>query len=125
VRESCASQLKIKCPAEAGLHLKLQLFAATYPRESKDTPRLKAFWRVAPSVLFNTRAILPAGVFERAKPFNSRTSDFVHSRRLDLLLAIFPFHKSKTDIQLHREIQAIEQKHWPVKKVESRINTIG
>jgi len=44
-------------------------------------------------------AILPAGVFARAKLFSSRMSNFVHSRRLDLLLAIFPFHKSKKPIQ--------------------------
>src|SRR6516225_4148171 len=57
-------------------------------RESKDNPRLKAFCRVAPSVLFNARAIFPAGVFFRASAFNVRTCSDVHARRFPFLLAI-------------------------------------
>jgi len=53
-------------------------------RDSKDNPRLNAFCRVAPSVLFNVRAILAAGVFLRASVFNVRTCWDVHARR-------FPF----------------------------------
>src|SRR5215471_6316386 len=53
-------------------------------RESKESPRLKAFCRVAPSVLFNDRAIFPAGVFFRASAFNVRKCSDVQARR-------FPF----------------------------------
>jgi len=58
-------------------------------RESKESPRLKAFCRVAPSVLFNERAIFPAGVFFRANAFNVRTCSDVHTRRFPFGLAIF------------------------------------
>src|SRR5215469_13655539 len=58
-------------------------------RESKESPRLKAFCRVAPSVLFNERAIFPAGVFFRANAFNVRTCSDVHARRFPFGLAIF------------------------------------
>jgi hypothetical protein len=61
-------------------------------RESSDTPRLKAFWRVAPSVRFSRRAIFLAGVLLRASDFNSRTSPTVHSRRVRRFLAIMPSH---------------------------------
>jgi hypothetical protein len=57
-------------------------------REFKETPRLNAFWRVAPSVLLSALAILPAGVFPRASVFSSRMSVFVHSRRFEFFLAI-------------------------------------
>jgi hypothetical protein len=49
-------------------------------RESNETPRLKAFCRVAPSVLL--RAIFRAGVFSRASALRLRTSSMVHSRSL-------------------------------------------
>jgi len=42
-------------------------------RESSDKPKLKAFWRVAPSVLFKLRAMTEAGVLFRARVFNVRT----------------------------------------------------
>src|SRR5215467_12432944 len=57
-------------------------------RESKESPRLKAFCRVAPSVLFNDRAIFPAGVFFRASAFKVRTCSDVHARRFPFRLAI-------------------------------------
>jgi|SRR6516225_8589588 hypothetical protein len=57
-------------------------------RESKESPRLKAFCRVAPSVLFNDRAIFPAGVLFRASAFNVRTCSDVHARRFPFRLAI-------------------------------------
>ncbi len=57
-------------------------------RESKESPRLKAFCRVAPSVLFNDRAIFPAGVFFRASAFNVRTCSDVHALRFPFRLAI-------------------------------------
>jgi hypothetical protein len=51
---------------------------------------LNAFWRVAPSVLFNFLAIREAGVFLFAIVFSSRTSPEVHARRFFALLAIEP-----------------------------------
>src|SRR5215469_8662807 len=57
-------------------------------RESKESPRLKAFCRVAPSVLFNDRAIFPAGVLFRASAVNVRTCSDVHARRFSFRLAI-------------------------------------
>lgn len=54
-------------------------------RESSDSPILKAFCRVAPSVRFRVRAMLAARVFLRAIVFSRRTSDNVHERRFDFL----------------------------------------
>ncbi len=51
---------------------------------------LKAFCRVAPSVLLNFLAILAAGVFLRAIVLSSRTSVEVHARRFFDFLAISP-----------------------------------
>jgi len=51
---------------------------------------LKAFWRVAPSVLLSFLAIRDADVFLRAIVFSSRTSLEVHERRFFFLLAIIP-----------------------------------
>ena len=51
---------------------------------------LKAFWRVAPSVLLSFLAICAALVFLRAMVFNSRTSLEVHPRRFFFLVAIKP-----------------------------------
>src|SRR5581483_4511030 len=59
-------------------------------RESRETPKLKAFCRVAPTVRLRARAIFAAGVFFLAIVFKSRTSVLVHSRRLDAFLAIIP-----------------------------------
>jgi hypothetical protein len=61
------------------------LFLQTGYRESSDSPRLKAFCRVAPSVRFKVWAMLAARVFLRAIVFNVRTSDDVHDRRFDFL----------------------------------------
>ena len=61
-----------------------------YVRESNETPRLKAFCRVAPSVLLSVRAIFLADVFCRASDFSSRTSVLVHSRRLEFLCILPP-----------------------------------
>jgi hypothetical protein len=58
---------------------------------------LKAFWRVAPSVLLNFLAICDALVFLRAIVFSSRTSLEVHERRLFFLLAIVsPFQDKQS-----------------------------
>lgn len=51
---------------------------------------LNAFCRVAPSVLRNFLAILPAAVFFFANVRNSRTSVAVQARRFFALLAINP-----------------------------------
>jgi hypothetical protein len=51
---------------------------------------LKAFWRVAPSVLLNFLAICAALVFLRANDFRSRTSPEVQARRFFFLFAINP-----------------------------------
>jgi hypothetical protein len=59
-------------------------------RESRESPMLKAFWRVAPSVLLNFLAICDALVFLRAIVFSSRTSPEVHARRFFFLFAINP-----------------------------------
>ena len=47
---------------------------------SSDKPRLKAFCRVAPSVLLNVRAIFVARVLLPASFFKVRTSLVVHAR---------------------------------------------
>lgn len=54
-------------------------------RESSDSPRLKAFCRVAPSLRFNLWAMLDACVFLRANVFSVLTSDDVHERRFEFL----------------------------------------
>jgi hypothetical protein len=54
-------------------------------RESSDSPILKAFCRVAPSVRFRVRAMLAARVFLRAIVFSVRTSADVHERRFEFL----------------------------------------
>src|SRR5262245_38155926 len=54
------------------------IFAA---RVSSDNPRLKAFCRVAPSVLFKVRAIVTARVLLFASFFRVRTSFAVQFRR--------------------------------------------
>jgi hypothetical protein len=59
-------------------------------RESSDSPMLKAFCRVAPSVLLSLFAICDALVFLRAIVFRSRSSPEVHARRFFFLFAIKP-----------------------------------
>ena len=54
------------------------IFAA---RVSSDNPRLKAFCRVAPSVLFKVRAIVATRVLLFASFFRARTSFAVQVRR--------------------------------------------
>jgi hypothetical protein len=51
---------------------------------------LKAFWRVAPSVLRNFLAMADALVFLRAIVLSALTSLEVHARRFFFLLAIKP-----------------------------------
>ena len=53
-----------------------------HARELRETPRWRAFCRIAPSVLLNLRAIFGAGVFFLASCLNSRTSAADHARRL-------------------------------------------
>ena len=66
-------------------------------RESSDSPRLKAFCRVAPSVRLSVLAMLSARVFFRESVFNVRTSDGVHERRFEFLginISEFGYYRS-------------------------------
>src|SRR6516164_1140100 len=63
-------------------------------RVSSDSPRLKAFCRVAPSVLLNARAMFAARVFLAASFFKLRTS-FAVQVRLRLFMLWSP-RSSKT-----------------------------
>ena len=63
-------------------------------RVSSDKPRLKAFCRVAFSVLFKARAILAADVFLPARAFNLRICSARHARLFARLLTIWRPQKS-------------------------------
>jgi hypothetical protein len=69
-------------------------------RESSESPMLNAFWRVAPSVLFNFLAIFAAAVFFFANDFNSRISVAVQARRFFDFLAINPPFQERQTISL-------------------------
>jgi hypothetical protein len=58
-------------------------------RVSSDNPRLKAFCRVAPSVLFKDLAIEDAGIFFLASAFNVRMCSALHARLFVRFCAIF------------------------------------
>ena len=64
-------------------------------RVSSDNPRLRAFCRVAPSVLFKVRAIVAARVLLFASFFNVRTS-FAVQARLRLFMLWSPGYLPKT-----------------------------
>jgi hypothetical protein len=71
-----------------GLFLSQTFFCQSIAaRVSSDNPRLKAFCRVAPSVLFKVRAIAAARVLLFASFFNVRTS-FAVQVRLRLFMAL-------------------------------------
>jgi hypothetical protein len=70
-------------------------------RESSDSPMLNAFWRVAPSVLFNFLAIFAAAVFFFASDFNSRISVAVQARRFFDFLAINPPFQERQTVSLN------------------------
>ena len=74
-----------KAPHRGGAFTSSKTGLPDQERESSDSPRLKAFCRVAPSVRFKLRAMLAARVFFRAIVFSVRTSDEVHERRFDFL----------------------------------------
>ena len=63
---------------------------------------LKAFWRVAPSVLLSFFAICDALVFLRAIVFKSRSSLEVHARRFFFLFAITPPFQERQLVSLMR-----------------------
>ncbi|MGB5180790.1 MAG: hypothetical protein WBO12_01155, partial [Xanthobacteraceae bacterium] len=69
---------------------------------SSESPMLKAFWRVAPSVLFSFFAICDALVFLRAIVFSSRSSLEVHARRFFFLFAIKPPFQERQLVSLMR-----------------------
>jgi hypothetical protein len=79
-----------KTPTAAVTTARLELLLLDQERESRESPMLNAFCRVAPSDRRNFLAILPAGVFLRAIVFRSRSSPAVHARRFFGLLAIKP-----------------------------------
>jgi hypothetical protein len=58
------------------------------------TPNLIAFWCVAPTLRLSLRAITVVFVFSRARPFNIRTSSFVHGRTFKGFFAISVPHAS-------------------------------
>ena len=76
---------KIKAPPRGRRSTSLGQLVGSQTRESRDSPRLNAFWRVAPSVRFNVLAMLDARVFFLAAVFNARTSAVDHGRRFDFL----------------------------------------
>jgi hypothetical protein len=59
----------------------LELVQTLLARESSDSPGLKAFCRVAPSVRFRVRAMFAARFFFFACVLSVRTSAVVHARR--------------------------------------------
>jgi hypothetical protein len=89
-----------KTPADAAQPAKLDLLLLGQERESRDSPMLNAFCRVAPSDRRSFLAILPAGVFLRAIVFRSRTSPAVHARRFLGLLAIKPPFQQRQFVSL-------------------------
>src|SRR6516162_11873675 len=93
-RPAAAALMRFRCA------LKIQ------ERESSESPMLKAFWRVAPSVLLSFFAICDALVFLRAIVFSSRSSLEVHARRLLFLFAITPPFQERQLVSL---IQAKEK----------------
>jgi hypothetical protein len=76
--------------AGADQRVRNRFAADSQERESSESPMLKAFWRVAPSVLLSFLAICDALVFLRAIAFSSRTSPEVHPRRFFFRFAIKP-----------------------------------
>jgi hypothetical protein len=56
-----------------------------YPRLSSDSPKLNAFWRVAPSVRLSALAIFGAGAFFLAIDLSVRTCSALHATRFRFL----------------------------------------
>jgi len=92
-------------PAAAAL-MRFRCALKNQERESSESPMLKAFWRVAPSVLLSFFAICDALVFLRAIVFSSRSSLEVHARRFLFLFAITPPFQERQLVSL---IQAKEK----------------
>jgi hypothetical protein len=89
----------LKTPVGAAT-TKLELLLLDQERESRESPMLNAFCRVAPSDRRSFLAILPAGVFLRAIVFRSRSSPAVHARRFFGLLAIKPPFQQRQFVSL-------------------------
>jgi hypothetical protein len=68
---------------------------------------LKAFCRVAPSVRFRVRAILPAVAFFRASRFISRTSLAVQERRFFPFLISISFNEADAFSRKFQEWKAL------------------
>jgi hypothetical protein len=73
-------------------HSTLRSALVFYPRESRDSPILNAFWRVAPSVRFIVRAIFAADILFLASDFSSRTCADVQARLFDAFFTIKYLH---------------------------------
>ena len=56
-RRQAGSGEQKQAPQKGGASLRQQM-SGCQARESRDSPRLKAFWRVAPSVHFNVLAMM-------------------------------------------------------------------
>jgi hypothetical protein len=99
LRFSAASRRRCPCEGEPGYvptYGSPTVFFVRLPaRVSSDNPRLKAFCRVAFSVLFKVRAILAADVFLRARAFNLRICPALHARLFVRLLTIWRPQKSE------------------------------
>jgi hypothetical protein len=89
-----------KTSAAAVTTAKLELLLLDQERESRESPMLNAFCRVAPSDRRSFLAILPAGVFLRAIVFRSRSSPAVQARRFFGLLAIKPPFQQRQFVSL-------------------------
>jgi hypothetical protein len=90
----------LKTSAAAVASAKLELLSLNQERESRESPMLNAFCRVAPSDRRSFLAILPAVVFLRAIDFRSRSSPAVHARRFFGLLAIKPPFQQRQFVSL-------------------------
>jgi hypothetical protein len=92
-------------------------------RESSESPMLNAFWRVAPSVLFNFLAIFAAAVFFFANDFNSRISVAVQARRFLDFLAINPPFQERQTVSLNgggrNTTHRVMSQDWVVSQVRS------
>ena len=69
-----------------------------------DKPRLKAFCRVAFSVLFKARAILAADFVLRARAFNLRICSAYHARLFARLLTIWRPRDQKGEFAPQRDL---------------------
>ena len=99
-KSSITTPAEAQRPRSVPLLKKLELLLLDQERESRESPMLNAFCRVAPSDRRSFLAILPAVVFLRAMDFRSRSSPAVHARRFFGLLAIKPPFQQRQFVSL-------------------------